>query len=818
MRQNKAKDNPIVNHIPKFKYLFDQNVIGLDDNKIMAIIKVNGNDFESIPDSDLNGQFNTIKSFFLFLGKTLGSKLSMYCYTNKEKITLDESYKFENTFIQRFSDKYMERFSNNKEFFKAEYYISLVYNYDADNQSLDDGIKKLNGIVSSGMSVLSVFSPTVLGGDALKNEPAEFLYWLINHEHIKISGMLDAEIKDIIANSEWYFGYDIGLIRNKRNKKNKYFKSFLIRSFKKRAKYGALDFLLNFPSEFVFTQSFQFGTLVKNIKAVEDQINKQASSDGIIGDEINVGMKVVNQLQNGDILLGNYHSVITLYEEDEKILDDKISKLEGEFAARGYLLLPCSLELDEAFVSNLPDSKFHPLKSIRSTTTLAQHFSLHNTSIGKRQGNPLGDGSAVMPLVTVSDSPYFLNTTETHIDKNNIGDMEAGHALLLGATGTGKTVLQTVINMYMSRFDTMMFNIDFNQSMRLPMMMMGGQYFVLSEGVHTGINPFQLDIDSFSTVNGVVDEKLKAEIEALVVNFCYQWVETAGLNANGVLDAGDSKLIQDAVDAVFMVPISARRFAYVIQMIPRSPLRERLEQWCGNGRQAWATDSPVNKFNPIDMDKIAFDTTVILSSKKGKDKDHPACEMILSALFFYKDLMQKNPNKIGKPMVFTVEEFWKPLSKPLTGQQIFESLKAGRLKGERCMLISQSPADAIKSDYFEALIEQTPTKILLPNPDGNWQDYEKVGITYKEFLALKELTKPSRCFLIKQSISSVFCRLDLSGFDDYMPILSSSSAGVQTAERIIRDIGSNNPNDWIDLLISELKTVNVKSKSEELVS
>lgn len=81
-----------------------------------------------------------------------------------------------------------------------------------------------------------------------------------------------------------------------------------------------------------------------------------------------------------------------------------------------------------------------------------------------------------------------------------------------------------------------------------------------------------------------------------------------------------------------------------------------------------------------------------------------------------------------------------------------------------------------------------------------------MGLTLKEFSLLKGLDRNSRTILIKQSNSSVFAKLDLYGFDDYLPIISGSKQGISLCEKIRAAVGDN-PNDWIPELIQQLKAI-----------
>lgn len=62
---------------------------------------------------------------------------------------------------------------------------------------------------------------------------------------------------------------------------------------------------------------------------------------------------------------------------------------------------------------------------------------------------------------------------------------------------------------------------------------------------------------------------------------------------------------------------------------------------------------------------------------------------------------------------------------------IKSALKAGRLKNEMMWLTSQSPEDAVNCAIFAALVQQTATKILLPNPDAEFDGYKKLVLLKK---------------------------------------------------------------------------------------
>jgi type IV secretion system protein VirB4 len=101
-------------------------------------------------------------------------------------------------------------------------------------------------------------------------------------------------------------------------------------------------------------------------------------------------------------------------------------------------------------------------------------------------------------------------------------------------------------------------------------------------------------------------------------------------------------------------------------------------------------------------------------------------------------------------------------------------------------------------------VQQTATKIYLPNPDAELEGYLKCNVTKDEFKKVKKLDKTSRIFLIKQSNVSCFAKLDLSGFDDHLPIISGTDEDIFECEKIRAEFGDD-PNVWIPKLQQFIK-------------
>jgi type IV secretion system protein VirB4 len=113
-------------------------------------------------------------------------------------------------------------------------------------------------------------------------------------------------------------------------------------------------------------------------------------------------------------------------------------------------------------------------------------------------------------------------------------------------------------------------------------------------------------------------------------------------------------------------------------------------------------------------------------------------------------------------------------------------------------MATQSPRKVIDSPISRSVIEQTPTKIYLPNNEATREDYiEGFGLTVREFKLIKEQLEPgSRAFLIKQGRHSVVCQLDLKGFARELAVISGRSATVDLMNRAIGAQGPV-PEAWL---------------------
>jgi len=735
----------------------------IDNGGAMMVLRVNGVPFESVSRGEIEARYDSWNRQLAAMTLEKGNRLSLWSTFRRRRVSFGDEYRFYNPFIQQAVDKYLQRFRKHHHY-ENSFYISAILQGD----DLDESVRELEELGESLTKSLIAYDPQPLEtyehNGILFSEPYQFIGELVNgiDERVPVT---QATGRDLIPTSHLHFHYDTVEIRTDRS--TRFATCYDLKDFPK-AGWGQTNPLLTLPVEFTFTQSFGCLSTAEAMDAIQAQINNLESVEDKATHQISELKEALALIAGRDLAFGDYHGALIVYGDTaEAAISNGAYVTSRALNDCGFKFVKATASAPYTYMSQVPGFKTKPRPMPKSTRNLASSFSMHTYSAGKARGNPLGDGSALMPVQTVAKSLFSLNCHASRLDENSVGEKVAGHTLILGSTGTGKTTLETMLLAFLERFDPKIFALDLDQGLRIFLEEMGAIYYTLREGEPTGLAPL-----------GLPDTKRnRAHLYDLVGACCR--------DENGKLSADDQRQIKHAVDTVMSLDnIEHKTFSRLMESIPdtgeENSLWLRLSQWCHatNGRFAWALDNePSALTNIADLRRIGFDVTDFL--KKG----YAATEPVLAHLLYLKDQMQRK----GGLLATVIAEFWLPASYPTTQELIRKSLKTGRKADEFLILDSQSPEDAIQCPVFAEIRDLTATKIYLPNPDATPDGYKLLNLTDREFRTLKALSKESRTFLIKQSNQSAFATLDLAGMNDEIAVLSSSLDNVAIWEECTRD-------------------------------
>ena len=776
--------------LPPVNYHVTENIVTFDDQRCMFIARCSGLPFEVTSDGVLDNQYDELNNLMMSMGKSMGGRLALWLYVDHYKTSFDADYSYQFDWMNNFGSGYLNKFKST-DTYENKFYLALIIK-PGPNDDLDDCISELNEVQIQVSQVLRSYECEILSMYETNghqfSQVYEFLSYLYNGfwERVPVTAR---PAREVISTSHLHFSYRI--LETKHPDRGHHFSSFFdLKDFPAVTRRGINNPMLSLNFHFILCYSFAFINSADSIRLINQVINKMQSAGDDAGEQLEELKAGKGAIMSGETYFGEMHGAMVVFADTTKKLEENGAVARTTMSAScASLYVPANISAPETFFSLFPGNlKRRPRVMPKTTRNMMGLFSMNSYSSGKQSGNPIGDGSAVMPLFTSVKSVYHFNFHYSIPEIDARGEKVAGHTCILGATGVGKTTLQTTLLAFLQRFNPKLFAIDKDGSMRGFIEAFGGSYFTINDGVPTGLNPFQLPDDLYNR------------------SFLYDLVMACGKRPDWTPAAEDMKDVKRAVDNVFELPFEQRRFGVLLHSMPdRGPdcLARRLSEWCYteiDGRYAYALDNPTNSFNWNEFNIVGFDVSDFLTV------GHPATEPILSYLFHLKSLMSKKKGVL----VTVIEEFWLPLKYPTTSAQIMDILKTGRRRDEFAVLVTQSPEDVIQSDMLPTVLQQTPTKIYLPNPDAEFTNasgggYSRFGLSQKEFDRLKSLGLQSRSFLIKQGAQCSIARLDLSDLEQNIAVLAMAQDDFQVLEQTKSAMGEN-PDDWVPAFITKRAT------------
>ena len=774
----------------------------LGGSHLLAVMRFKGVAYETREQEELNREFVRQNRCFQALGKQEGRNLMMQTYTFKNRTTLEGDFNFALPILQDLADAYLEPFRTG-EFRQMGYGAALILKYS----DLDDGIARMEDLLRICKVMLGEFGVSFLsmeeraGGrhaDAhLYTEVGRFYYYLLNGLDNDVL-ITDTRIGDTIIDGETGFGaYDY--VENRPySGPTRYASTWDLRSLPKKSRPGMWDELLDVQCDYCLTQTFHFEERNKMKHRLTVQRSDLASTEGESGqtDELE---DAIQEVMQGERVFGMHHASLIVFGETPEKAVKLGSELQNLLKGGGAEFVRSTSTNYNTWLTMFPAYTDVIYRSPRSTENLACLFSLHTVPAGKAKGNPLGDGSAVMPMRTVNGSMYQLSLHNSPEGKNSIGKMLPGHSALHAKTGAGKTTLEAMLMLFLSRFDPLIFAFDYNNAMENILRALGATYFTIEPGSFSGIQLFQLE-DSIELRQMLFD----------VVKVC----------AGGLNDS-EEHLVQQAIDSVMKHHNhAAKSMSLLHQYLPDSgagSLKSRLAKWCrsvagrsGSGTNAWVLDSPVNTFDAADFRRLAFDCTAIL--KKDYVEKHPEeTEVLLNTLTFLKKRMHaRHP---GELLINQISEYWAMLMFDTTANIVTEILHAGRMRGEFIIMDTQTPEQPLNTKYGASIVQQVITQFWLANDQAKRDKYAEFGVKGKQFDKIAELSEYSYEMLVRQGNQGVMLSFALHGRTEYwLPLLSATQRNLAVAKKVREKLQSDDPAVWVKPYLDEMVALNVRQE------
>lgn len=693
--------------------------------------------------------------------------------------------RFDEAFNQQASDEYFERLSSRK-VMQNELYFTMVYrpvvegkrfiekstNLERLRAEQDQAVAKINELATNVEAVLHDYSPYRLGmyesaSGMVFSEVLEFFSYLINRMDEPVP-VLSAPIYNYLPVAKHIFSPKGGdyIIRTPEGR-NHYGAILNIKEYADATWPGILNGLKYLDFEYVITHSFTPHSKSEGLRALERTKGMMISS----GDrgvsqiaELDVAM---DQLASGNFVLGEYHFTLALYGSSQEELQRQVAMARAELSNAGFVSAKEDLAITGSFYAQLPCNwRYRTRLANVSSLNFLGLSPLHNFATGKRSNNPWGD--CVTVLQTTNGQPYYFNFHATHPGENSLGEKAIGNTMVIGKSGTGKTALINFLLSQVQKFKPKptIFFFDKDRGAEIFVRACGGNYMALDNGQPTGFNPLQCEASEAN------------------VQFLSDMVKL--LAAKPSYTASEEEDILRAVRAILDTPRALRTLTNLQKSMPNlgeDSIFARLRKWTRSGSLGWVFDNPHDSIDFSGASIIGFDYTDVIDNAEVRT---PVINYLIHRL---EELID------GRPLIYVMDEFWKILDGE-GGLKEFAKNKQKTIRKQNGLGIfaTQSPEDALRSDIAAALIEQTATMILLPNPNADRKDYiEGLKLTESEFKVITALDERSRCFLVKQGHASAVCQLDLRGMDDVLSVISASTDNIGILHQILHEAEASSP-------------------------
>ncbi|MBL8549035.1 MAG: VirB4 family type IV secretion/conjugal transfer ATPase [Hyphomonadaceae bacterium] len=600
--------------------------------------------------------------------------------------------------------------------------------------------------------------------DGLYSEPIEFLSCLFNGDMRPNAPQYQNISRDI----PWRrvsFGRDTLELSATEDLPKTFAAMLSIKEYPPHTAPGQLDALYRTPHEITVSQSFAFVDRQSALNRINLTLRRMRAADD---DALSLRSDLLTAKDNvaaGRAAFGEHYLSVMVKAETTPALDEAVAEVQAALTEIGVIGVRETLAMEPAFWAQFPGAyQFIPRKALISSANFSGLASLHNHPLGRAEGNHWGP--AVTVLETTAASPYYFNFHR--------GDL--GNFLIIGPSGSGKTVVLNFLLAQAQKFEPRVVFFDKDRGAEIFLRAMKGRYDVLRPGIPTGFNPLRLPDTPGNR------------------RFLQQWAAKL-LTAHGEsLSANDAAMISDAVVANFEQKPQLRRLRYFRELFSgaRRPmagdLAARLSSWVGEGDRAWLFD---NEEDHLDLSArvIGFDMTHLL--------DDPVTRTPTMMYLFHRVEERLD----GSPTVIVVDEGWKALDDDVFVARIRDWEKTIRKRNGAVGFSTQSAGDALESRIASAIIEQSATQIFLPNPKAQESEYRRgFGLTRHEFDLIRTLPDTSRCFLIKNGGDSVVARLNLSGHEEVLTVLSGRERTVRQLDELRAEFGDD-PAAWLPRLV-----------------
>ena len=433
-----------------------------------------------------------------------------------------------------------------------------------------------------------------------------------------------------------------------------------------------------------------------------DADNKAADAD-----------EALQELGADDVAFGYLTTTLVVGDEDPKRADEKLLALERIINGRGFTTIRETLNAVEAWLGSLPGNPYANVRQpIVHTLNLAHLMPVSAVWAGPEKNRHL-DAPPLMMTETRGATPFRLD----------LHSSDVGHAFVVGPTGSGKSVLLSLLAMQFRRFIGAQVAIfDRGRSARAASLAMGGE-------------SIELGLEGTLSLQPLVRIDEPGELA-----FALEWISGLVINEAVTITPEIKDALWTALRSLASAPKAERTLTGLAVLVQSKVLSQALAPYTLEGPYGRLLDGATENLSLCDVLHVEMEP--IMQHKR-------LIPPVLTYLF-----QRLEARFDGRPTLLVLDEAWTFLDEPMFAARIREWLKTLRKKNVAVLFATQSLADIERSAIASALIESCPTRIFLPNDRALEPQmravYERFGLNDRQ-IEILGLATPKRDYYVQSA-------------------------------------------------------------------
>lgn len=476
--------------------------------------------------------------------------------------------------------------------------------------------------------------------------------------------------------------------------------------------------------------------------------------------------EAIKEFREGGINYGYYSFTIIIWDKNLKKLEENIRKIKTIMINNDIEGGEDKFNVKESFIGAIPGSIRHNIRKYTLNSFVLTGLMPNSTSYqGESWNNHLND----IPLLTVK-------TRENDIYNLNLHVKDVGHSILVGESGTGKSVaLGIFLQAFFKYKNSQVFLFDYKGSSRVLTACMGGKYYDLG-----------------------MDDKLKFQPLATVDTevgkaFANNWILTLLEIENIKLTPEIKEIVWQALTVLESLPKNRRTLSTFENVVRSFEIKQAVKIYTIAGSYGKYFDGDIDMFSNERWQVFEMEYVV---------KDEKVVPLLLKLLFYKIEVEKLNK---GYPTIIGVDEtgvLFKNLKEMEKG--LDDWLVTLRKLNTLIIFAFQNLHQMKNLTIYPAMKGNCKTKIFLPDKHAETSEihalYSNIGLNDKEINTLSEL-QIKKDYLLQNDYGTNKFELELTPLE----IAIIGSTGIKDQIKIMEIMKETNDIKEINLKWIEYK-------------